>query len=339
MIPFPFEDGQILDWSDASSANDAQIALQRCFVDAGIFSCAQNVPDGEWPAIGGFSVDQSELSFFIYAFGQETKEHVKYSNVRFPVLRGVSAWGSYVIVLSSEGIIDFANSGFLPPASGSSSPRGRDGGCCLKICARCIHLSPGGVDSIRVYDGTAPSAFNTFRSGYSKGDTCSRGGKAYVCLRDVEPGGEWNQEDWSAVSMLDVGRRNPSFVINGDVNLLPGNNFMMSDGGDENGFSINAIPGAGMGPIPCVCEETRKIPEAFRSPDGHVRLFNDTCYDIDPKIETLSNGNRVGNIYLHAKCTACCTCDMYASIVNEKLASISDSLREIRAGEIDILNR
>lgn len=287
LVPFPFEDGQLLAWP--SMGDDAQRLLERCFVDAGV-----NVSgvEGGWPSIGRFSIGESQMSFCVSAGGSEKSITVSASASGFPIVSGKAPFGSYVVVVSAEGVRDFiafcSENSISPPVPGSSSPSGL-AGVFLKLCPRCVTITPVGITSIRVYDGVNP-----------------RG-------------------------------KGPHFVLNGNVSVKPGNNMLLSDP-DENGIQIGAVPGAGLGVVPCLCDDSAVVKSPIMSPDGHTRIFNDTCYDIEPWIETKNEGGvteRIGHIQLHAKCTACCTCAMYESIVNDRLAPLARLVRLLRTGGTD----
>ena len=290
LVPFPFEDGQALAWGSGSPDLDAeaQRLLERCFADAFVNAYGADIEDG-WPSIGGFSAGDSRMSFSICAGGMSASVTISDSASRFPILSGRAPFGSYVVVMSSEGLRDFlsfcSEKSISPPAPGSSSPSVRDG-VFLRLCARCAAKSPSGLTSIRVFDGVNPKS-----SG-------------------------------------------PHFVLKGNISVIPGNNMLISDP-DENGMQIGAVPGAGMGTVPCSCEDVASVKSPIMSPDGHTRIFNDTCYDIEPWIESvIENGavvKRIGHIQLHAKCTACCTCAMYESIVNDRLVPLSNAVRQARA--------
>ena len=290
LVPFPFEDGQTLAWSSGSSELDAeaQRLLERCFADAFVNAYGADIEDG-WPSIGGFSAGDSCMSFSICAGGMSASVTISDLASRFPILSGRAPFGSYVVVMSSEGLRDFlsfcSEKSISPPAPGSSSTSERDGAF-LRLCARCTAKSPSGLTSIRVFDGVNPKS-----SG-------------------------------------------PHFVLKGNISVIPGNNMLISDP-DENGMQIGAVPGAGMGTVPCSCEDVASVKSPIMSPDGHTRIFNDTCYDIEPWIESvIENGvvvKRIGHIQLHAKCTACCTCAMYESIVNDRLAPLSAIVRQAKA--------
>lgn len=291
LIPFPFEDGQVLAWPD--KAEEAQLLLDRCFVDAGVSVHGADIADG-WPSIGKLATGASWISFVLSAGGMERPITISATDARFPIVSGKADFGSYVIVASSEGIRDFlsfcSSNSISPPVPGSSSPSERVGDFFLRLCAKCVTRSPVGLTSIRVYDGVKAKS------------------------------------------------EGPHFVLKGDVAIKPGNNMLLSEP-DENGIQIGAVPGAGMGVVPCMCEDNAVVKSPIMSPDGHTRIFNDTCYDIEPWIETKNEGGvteRIGHIQLHAKCTACCTCAMYESIVNDRLAPLSAIVRQAKA---DIASR
>ena len=286
LIPFPFEDGQVLAWPD--KAEEAQLLLDRCFVDAGVSVHGADIADG-WPSIGKLATGASWISFVLSAGGMERPITISATDARFPIVSGKADFGSYVIVASSEGIRDFlsfcSSNSISPPVPGSSSPSERVGDFFLRLCAKCVTRSPIGLTSIKVYDG------------------------------------------------VNAKSEGPHFVLKGDVAIKPGNNMLLSEP-DENGIQIGAVPGAGMGVVPCMCEDNAVVKSPIMSPDGHTRIFNDTCYDIEPWIETKNEGGvteRIGHIQLHAKCTACCTCAMYESIVNDRLAPLSAIVRQAKA--------
>ena len=124
----------------------------------------------------------------------------------------------------------------------------------------------------------------------------------------------------------------PHFVIEGDVVVRSGNNMRLGeDDDDPAAIELNAEPGAGLGVVECACEdEGVEGSVLIAGKDGHSRFFNDTCYDLEPNTTT-------GELKMHAKCTACCTCQMYESVVNEKLASLAESVRKARKGISDML--
>lgn len=131
----------------------------------------------------------------------------------------------------------------------------------------------------------------------------------------------------------------PHYVLRGDVRILPGNNIRLSSPDDGSGIRVSAVPGAGTGQLPCISsggeDDSAALP--IFSPDGHTRLFNDTCYDIEPIFEEDAVTKEVtGFLKIHPKCTACCTCDMYASIVNDRLGPLFDIVlaAKTRMGEL-----
>ena len=129
-----------------------------------------------------------------------------------------------------------------------------------------------------------------------------------------------------------VGKKSdgPHFVLTGDIALQPGNNIQLTEPGETNGIRLNAVPGAGLGVVPCGCTGGEEKVSPLFSSDGHTRIFNDTCYDVEPQIRT-EGGKRIGVLQMHAKCTACCTCEMYASLVNDRLAPIATRVRQAKS--------
>ena len=272
LVAFPFEDGQCLSWADWDHASDLQMSLQKCFVDAGIYMSSR--PDGgAWPSIGDFYASGSTISFKIAVGECEVNVSVSGSSgTRFPIVNGSAPWGSYVVVMSSEGIMEYC--GISPPSRtfSRSSSSGREG-LYLRLCAKCATFPHHGLSSVKVFDG-----WHSFDSG-------------------------------------------PHFSLSGDVLVKPGNNMILEEeDNDPHAVRLHADPGAGLGKIPCSDDDCGKGAIAIAGPDGHTRVFNDTCYDLEPSTTT-------GIVKMHVKCTACCTCKMYESIVNERLANLANVIR------------
>ena len=124
----------------------------------------------------------------------------------------------------------------------------------------------------------------------------------------------------------------PHFIVGGDVAIKPGNNIRLEDpagrGDDVDGVVVSAIPGAGAGRVASVKNTANAVSSPLKSEDGHVRIFNDTCYDLEPS--TANAGALPGHIKIHAKCTACCTCDMYSSIVNDRLSVLFGLVKQAK---------
>lgn len=268
LVPFPFKDGQSTPWT-----GEVQAALEKCFVDAAVHISGTSVPEGGWPAIGEFAPSGSSLSFKVSVGEHEVAVSVAASSSPFPIVRGSAPWGSYVLILSSEGLRGLSECDFPAPVRSSSSPSGRSAGVWLELCAKCVTVTPVGLSSIRVFDG----------------------------VHSEESG--------------------PHFVLSGDVSVRPGNNMAVSGDEDGNSVQLDAVPGAGLGVLPCNCGDKPAVSQ-FVSRDGHSRIFNDTCYDLEP----LGGGV----IQIHSKCTACCTCDMYESIVKDRLVPLANALRQAR---------
>ena len=133
----------------------------------------------------------------------------------------------------------------------------------------------------------------------------------------------------------------PHFVLRGDIAIKPGNNMRLTEYEDSLGLRLNAIPGAGLGVVPCGCTGGTEKKSPIFSPDGQTRLFNDTCYDLEPRLVAVDKGGvvkRVGYLQIHAKCTACCTCDMYASLVNDRLAPLAGLVRKAKSDLAGLLS-
>ena len=297
---FPFADGQCIAW-EHDRANDLQCALQKCFVDAGVYLNSHTVDESEWPSIHLSHAANGVISFMIGAFEDDVSLSVSSSRQPFPMINGNAPWGAFVISCSSEGINDLCSLldelSVAPPALDrfSSSP-GRDGDLWLKLCPKCVVLKPQGLTSIQVYDGQV-----------------------------------------SNNHLLENG---PHFILQDAIKIRPGNNMQLQDPDDtdfavegRNGISLNAIPGAGLGRNPCTCQETPVGNNMLAGPDGHARLFNDTCYDLEPgpKYIDPDTGFETQDLKIHVKCTACCTCDMYAALV-DRLSILAGSAAQ--AGSI-----
>jgi hypothetical protein len=102
------------------------------------------------------------------------------------------------------------------------------------------------------------------------------------------------------------------------------------------GLSLNAEPGGGMGVVPCGCERGASVASPLSRADGNVKLLNDTSFDLEPfpEVETrIVDGEERPSrrLVVHSKVTACCTCEMYASIVNDRLASLATAIRKAKA--------
>lgn len=123
----------------------------------------------------------------------------------------------------------------------------------------------------------------------------------------------------------------PDATVTGAVTLSTGHNMSFQDAAYSafgNSITLNAVPGAGLGRFPCECQDavTYKTP-GLLSGDGHTRLFNDTCYDVLP----MWYSGEYGELRLHVKCKACCTCEMYASIVEDRLVPLKDEVLRDKA--------
>lgn len=132
----------------------------------------------------------------------------------------------------------------------------------------------------------------------------------------------------------------PHFVMRGDVSIRPGNNMRLLEPEEENGMELNAVPGAGLGPCPCMCEKSSGGNSKLAGPDGHARFFNDTCYDLEPLEKYVDGQGRITQpLKIHVKCTACCTCQMYEDIVNERLVPLAQAIRKAKSDIEEMLQK
>ena len=262
-----------------------------CFLDAMI-----QLKGGAEAYISGISVDGATLSFSLCQEGQESvRLTCTRSSKRYPVVSGECDWCWYSIVLSADGIREMGE------ANIELNPDEK-----LPFASRCIGLMSNGVTSLVVYDGTGTN----------------ENGRRYT-LSEV---------------LKDEALAN--WRVKGDVALQEGYNAvietgpesMVLDGGQV--ITIGMSPGAGAGVVPCWCDDNEVV---YKTPglicdDGHVRIFNDTCYDLQTDRDT-SPGIGVGSegfLKIHEKCKACCTCEMYATVVNDKLIPMKDSVLKSR---------
>ena len=280
LSPFPFEDGYPGVVNEDAAVLDA---IQRCFVDAGVYVVGLNDEDVSWPSIGMFTVSDGRLLFSLKVGDSTIEMSAAPSMERFQVISGKADWGTYVVTVSSEGISEIigGDSNFAHPVPALSSSTGLDGRFYLRLCARCVTFSPGGLKRILVYDG----------------------------IGDKSDG--------------------PQYILSGEVSIVPGNNFILNNpDGVDAGIELCAKPGAGTGKNPCTCGGIGNTARRKDALEGHVRLFNDTCYDFEPLDTCSESTTRV--LKVHAKCTACCTCEMYKSIVDDRLAPIARVVRSVK---------
>ena len=158
----------------------------------------------------------------------------------------------------------------------------------LRFSRRCICEAPSVVDSILVYGGTGVNEY----------------GFRYTIDEAME--------------------EEPDAIVSGDASVVSGYNMEMAD--TEDGITLSAVPGGGAGVAPCGCDSSGDDGAAkwLVCENGHARLFNDTCYDV----EAYQESRLKGFLKIHAKCTPCCTCEMYESIVNGRLIPLRDKIEE-----------
>ena len=138
----------------------------------------------------------------------------------------------------------------------------------------------------------------------------------------IEVYGGLKEHDGRRLTLQEALEASPDAIISGDIGIEEGFNAALSSEGTD--LTVTASPGAGAGTAPCPCEQTDQdsTRRGIWSKDGHVRLFNDTCYDYLPSgQERLS-----GSLILQAKCKACCTCEMYETLVNGRLVPLKNAI-------------
>lgn len=267
-----------------SQAEKMQLALESCFADACAYLPSDSASDDEWPSIGNFAVSGTALSFVLGIGSHYETITVPASSDSFPIVSGSGSWGAYSVVLSSEGILE------------------------LVALISELAISPP-VQAISSSAGRA------------------RGFWLRLCARCVNLKASGLQSLRVFDGQVSNGHtlaNGPHFVLKDDVVVRPGNNMQFAEPDDiENGFELDAVPGAGLGRMPCVCAETAGGNPMLAGPDGHARFFNDTCYDLEPNTDT-------GVLQIHVKCLACCTCAMYEELV-KRLSILADSVRNSRS--------
>lgn len=308
LTAFPLSDGQLLDWAQWGTVSDSdadglQNALQSCFTDAHVTLFSESIPEGGWPSVGAFSLPGGDaISFALSAGGSSVRITVYASQDPFPCVFGNAGFCAYVISMCSEGIRNFVSlcssmsQSLSPPASTPSSSSPRLDGD--SYLTLCARCVSLQPSSLR--------SVMVYDGREGDGHTLANG---------------------------------PHFVLMGDIAVTPGNNVSLSDPdgmSPVNGFAVNADPGAGEGRVPCSCAETAGGNSLLAGPTGHARIFNDTCYDLEPGDAAYydENGLLTRDLVIHAKCTACCTCSMYGDVVG-RLAEIADRIRSAKSARSD----
>lgn len=290
LIRYPFADDSVL----SVDGDEKAITVFGCFVDAMVQLVSPH--SDSCPKVTGVSIDGQTLSFALVdvsGHGEPVNLTCSRSKTRFPVISSKASWCWYTFVMSSDGIGEFADLKESDPGIDVS-------GDVLAFSERCLGRSADGVSAIYLYGGERPPYEGADRR-------CTR------------------------LEALALG---PDRIVSGDVSLREGNNISLSSGSPVdmlagvtgiNGITVNAIPGAGAGRLPCECSDATEFKTpGLLSPDGHSRLFNDTCYDLVPMLYT----PKTAYLRMHAKCKACCTCEMYAAIVNDRLVPLKDDVLE-----------
>ena len=295
LVAFPFEDGQCLAWQGSpEDKNELQSALQGCFADAVVYVDSEELSEDKWPAIGSFSVSGNSISFNIGSGPHE-------SDVRVVVASSAVA---FPIVTGSA---DWGRYSLVLSSEGLDK--------LVSLCGR-LSVSP-------------PVQVNSSSPGRDGGFWMR------ICAKCItaRPRGLSSLMVYDGVKPRDEG---PHFVMKGDVSVRPGNNMRLDEPDeldDMAGMELNAVPGAGLGRCPCMCEDSSGGNAQLAGPDGHVRFFNDTCYDLEPrgKYYDPDVGMVTQDLQVHVKCTACCTCQMYEDIVNGRLVPLANALRQAKS--------
>lgn len=284
---YPFADDSVLSADDATA-----ITVFGCFVDAMVQLSSPY--SNSAPRVTGLSVSGQTLSFSLIdasGHGEPANLTCSVARDRFSVISDKTSWCWYTFVMSSDGIQEFAD-------AAASDPELDVSGDVVCLSDRCLGRQTPGVSSFHVYGGERkPTKWSTRR--------CTR------------------------LEALALG---PDKIVSGDIRLVPGYNMLLEEGsavaelyegGSSGRVTLNAVPGAGAGRLPCDCSDAvvYKTP-GLLSADGHTRLFNDTCYDLIPMKYSL----KTGYLRMNVKCKACCTCEMYESIVNNRLIPLKDEI-------------
>lgn len=289
-VRYPFKDDTVLTRGGVRIDDDSSRTVLGCFVDA-MIQMKDGVSYGD-PVVSGISITGHTLSFNINAPGTAaTTITCTRSKTMFPVISKEAEWGWYTFVLSSDGIREFEEHSELIGDISESE---------LHFSSRCIGRPQSKVSCFEIYGG-----------------------------RRV------NKDTGKRLSVSEALSEDPDTTVAGDVKFVPGYNCDISYNEaslyTDAGISFRATPGAGMGIAPCECDDHELVDTDVNtlglfSSDGHVRLFNDTCYDVLP----VKVSDEEGMLFLSVKCKACCTCDMYASIVNDRLIPLKNKILESR---------
>lgn len=145
-------------------------------------------------------------------------------------------------------------------------------------------------------------------------------GRPALGVTSFEIFGGLKERDGHRLTLQEALESSPDDIVSGAARLSEGYNAALSTLGNE--LTVAAAPGAGSGTAHCPCdpEEQDETIRGIWSEDGHVRLFNDTCYDYLPA----GQGSQPGTLTFQAKCKACCTCEMYETIVNGRLLPLKN---------------
>lgn len=98
------------------------------------------------------------------------------------------------------------------------------------------------------------------------------------------------------------------FRRTGDIKLVAGYNIQLDVDVDANGIRIDAVPGAGLGQLPCASEPVPLTGSSI-PPDtfGNVEIESSECYEVETDREA-------GTIRIKHLCDPCCDCEDYIAV-------------------------
>lgn len=296
-IRYPFKDNSVITVNDEPN-NDYSLVYFGCFVDAAI----QLKPNSknDTPIVTDIRLENSTLYFSLARKSNPgDKKHLicTKSKSKFPVIRGYTDWCWYTFTISAASIIEGIEELKSLDQQAIGSPNLTN--LQLEFNTRCVGIQPNMLTSLHIYEGDKPS------------------------LR-------YPTERFTVQEILEDNVAPDCIISTGDVSLTEGYNMSFAPNSIissitplVDSINISAVPGAGAGVAPCPCTDDVDLSKfRLKSSNGHVCIINDSCYDLYP--QKVSEQQAV--VKFIAKCTACCTCDMYASLVENRLAPIKDEI-------------
>lgn len=291
LIRYPFADNSVVNTGNPKTDSELKSRLLfGCFSDAAIQMKASFT--FEDVKITQLAIQGHTLKFAITNGHTSTVLSCTRTTTKFPVVYGATDWCWYTFVLSSDGIRALEEN--VESVGNVTSQT-------FSLNTKCLGVNPPQVTSIAIYGGS-----------------------------------RINELTGKRLTLVEALSEKPDVIVTGDTGIREGYNIKLGAGiiplsflSAENSIVINAVAGAGMGTAPCSCikkEVEFKTPGLIAS-DGNLRLFNDTCYDLVPNKKPAVESDKIeGTLEINAKCKACCTCDMYASIVNDQLVPLKERI-------------